>query len=91
MLVALATICATASFSGCTTFFGEPPKPEIVSVCPSIVEYPRDVQERALLEWGNLEQSDTAPVIRGMMEDYNVLRNKIRACNSVKKDAAKKK
>ena len=47
------------------------------AACPPVVDYPAAVQERAAVE---IEAMPQESVIAGMMADYHVLRQQVRAC-----------
>jgi len=47
------------------------------SVCPPVVQYNRETQERAALEVEGLPEG---AAITGMLSDYAVLRDQVRAC-----------
>ena len=65
---------ATSLLSGCATGGSEP---GIVTVCPPVVEYSRELQARAADEL-NLLPEESA--IAEMLADYSVLRDQARAC-----------
>ena len=47
------------------------------TVCPPIVEYTDEFQDRAYLQYADLPPG--SPIVR-MIDDYRILRNEIRAC-----------
>jgi hypothetical protein len=59
------TGCATASFDGRS------------GVCPPVMEYSRELQERAAIE---VEALSPDTVIAGWLADYAVMRDQARAC-----------
>jgi hypothetical protein len=71
-LAVLAT--ATSWLTGCATVASEP---RIVTVCPPVIEYSREVQAQAARELGMLPDGTT---IAGMLADYSVMRDQARAC-----------
>ncbi len=67
---------ATSLLSGCAADGSET---GIVTVCPPVVEYSREVQTRANEELGVLPDGSA---IAEMLADYGVLRDQARACRS---------
>ena len=59
--------------SGCAMVSSEPR----ASVCPPVVQYNRETQERAALE---VEGLPKGAAITEMLSDYAVLRDQVRAC-----------
>ena len=68
---------ATSLLSGCATGGSEP---KIVTVCPQVVEYSRDLQARAAEELGVLPARSA---IAEMLSDYAVMRDQARACRGL--------
>ena len=60
--------------TGCATVDSEP---RIVTVCPPVVEYTRELQARAADELDLLPEGSA---IAEMLADYAVLRDQARAC-----------
>lgn len=71
-LAVLATV--TSLLSGCATGASEQ---RIVTVCPPVAEYSREVLARAAEELGLLP--DTSAIAE-MLADYSVMRDQARAC-----------
>ena len=67
---------ATSSLSGCATVGSEP---GIATACPPVVEYSREVQERAAEE---LEVLPAGSAISEMLADYSTMRDQARSCAS---------
>jgi len=72
-LAALAIV--TSLLSACATVSSEP----VVGVCPPVVEYNRETQDRAALEVEGLPES---AAITGMLSDYSVIRDQAHRCLS---------
>ena len=53
-------------------------EPRIVTVCPPVVEYTRELQARAA---GDLGTFPDGSVIAEMLADYSVMRDQARACD----------
>lgn len=64
----------TSLLSGCATVGSET---GITTVCPPIVEYNQEFQARAAEELASLPYGSA---IAGMLSDYNITRNEVRAC-----------
>ena len=72
----LAVLAITTSLlSGCATVDSEP---RIVTVCPPVVEYTRELQARAADELDLLPEGSA---IAEMLADYSVMRDQARACS----------
>lgn len=71
-LAALAIV--TSLLSGCATGISEP---RIAAICPPVVEYNREFQERAAEELASLPERSA---IAEMLADFNVTRDQARAC-----------
>ena len=71
-LAALAIV--TISLTACATGGSEP---QVVTVCPPVVEYSRTFQARAADELDLLPSGST---IAEMLSDYTVMRDLARAC-----------
>ena len=67
-------VIATTLLTGCTTGVSEP---RIVTVCPPVVEYTRELQARAANE---VEVLPDGSAISEMLADYSVMRDQARAC-----------
>ena len=65
---------ATNSLTACATVASDPP---IATFCPPVVEYPRELHERAAEELGILPEG---AAIAEMLADYSVMRDQARAC-----------
>lgn len=64
-------VIAALLLSGCETASSDS------SACPTVVEYTREEQARAADE---LEALPVDSVLEGMLADYGVLRDQVRAC-----------
>ncbi|TVR78609.1 MAG: hypothetical protein EA405_14160 [Rhodospirillales bacterium] len=74
----LAVLATAASFlSGCATVGSDL---RIVTVCPPVVEYSREVQARAAEELDGLPDGSA---IAEMLSDYAVMREQARACRGL--------
>jgi len=67
---------ATSLLSGCVTGVSNPP---IATVCPPVVNYPREFLALAAEE---LELLPDGSATAGMLADYSVMRDQSRACRS---------
>jgi len=65
---------ATISLTACATGVSEP---QIVAVCPPVVEYSSEFQARAVNELDLLPESSA---IAEMLSDYAVMREQARRC-----------
>lgn len=64
--------------SGCATVGSDPSKR---AVCPPVVEYTRELRERAAEELARLPEGS---MIAEMLSDYGVLREQARACAAMR-------